>query len=369
MNYSNLEIQKDVLLKPFTTFKIGGFAKFFAHCTNLEDLKSALLFAKENKEKVLIISGSSNMLISDAGFEGLVISMEILGKEILLEDTQKVKVKVLAGENWDKIVQWACTQGFWGLENLSHIPGKTGAAVVQNIGAYGAQVSDIIESVEVLEIATGEIRNLSNSECGFGYRRSIFNKEQKGQYVILSVVFALSKIANPNIKYADLQIYFKEKFSPSVSEIRNAVIEIRNKKFPFPTQAKDGNAGSFFKNVLISKANFSKLEEKIKTNFGKAELEKLKLYEQRSENAEVIKIPTAFLIEICGWKGRELGGVKVNESQSLVLLNMGSATAENVLALAKAIRQNVYSKTGIALEIEPELVGFSEAELNSFYAL
>jgi UDP-N-acetylmuramate dehydrogenase len=369
MQKASLQIQKDVLLKPYTTFKIGGFAKFFAHCTNLEDLKSALLFAKEHNEKVLIISGSSNMLIADAGFNGLVISMEILGKEVVEEQVDKVKIKVLAGENWDELVKWACTQELWGLENLSHIPGKTGAAVVQNIGAYGAQIADTIDSVEVLEIATGEIKNFSNSECGFGYRRSIFNKEQKGQYVILSVVFTLSRKALPHLKYTDLQIYFKENLSPSVSEIRNAVIEIRNKKFPFPTQAKDGNAGSFFKNVLINKNNFSQLEEKIKLNFGKVELEKLKFYEQRSENSEVIKIPTAFLIEICGWKGKELGGVKVNESQSLVLLNMGSASAVDVLALAKTIRQNVHAKTGIALEIEPELVGFSETELNSLYAL
>lgn len=360
------EIGKNVLLKPFTTFKIGGEAKYFAKCTSVLELKQALLFAKKNIQPVLLLGGSSNMLISDYGFAGLVISVEILGKEILFENSQMVQIKISAGENWDQAVAWSCKNKWWGLENLSHIPGKAGAAAVQNIGAYGSQISDYLERVEVLEVASELVKNLSVSDCEFGYRKSIFNSSQKGKYVILSLVLNLSKTTKPNLIYADLQKHFVGNINPKLSDIRQAVVDIRNKKFPFPEKEIGGNAGSFFKNFILNPSEYVKLEKRFGENFNHEQLEKLLRYKNKFIQAEKIKIPSGFVVEICGWKGREMGRVKVNETQSLVLLNMGGATAKEVLALAKAIRQDVYKKTGLVLELEPELVGFSEHEVKSF---
>jgi UDP-N-acetylmuramate dehydrogenase len=366
MKFHPIQILENVSLKPKTSFKIGGEAKFFVECKNISDIHQAFLFAKENSLEVLPFGGSSNMLISDQGFDGLVVSIEILGKEILEVSQSGVKIKIFAGENWDKFVAWSCENGWWGLENLSHIPGKVGATVVQNIGAYGAQISDCVESVEVLEVESGVIKKLSGSDCGFGYRKSIFNSSLKGKFVILNLVLNLNKTAKPNLNYGDLQKYFTENKNPTLFQIRQAVIEIRNKKFPFPEKEIGGNAGSFFKNLVLNLPEFTELEKKFIENFSKEQLEKLLQYKNKFGQGENIKISSAFIIDICGFKGREMGRVKVNETQSLVLLNMGGATAKEVLALAKAIRQDVYKKTGLILELEPELVGFSESEIKSF---
>ena len=242
------------------------------------------------------------------------------------------------------------------MENLSHIPGSTGAIAVQNVGAYGQEAKNIIGSVVVFNKQTHEIQNLSNADCGFAYRASIFNTTQKGKYIIFYINFKLSKLAKPILSYRDLETKFQSS-KPPLHEITQAVIEIRDKKFPFPTEAKKGNAGSFFKNPILDENQYSNLKQTVDINFGSdksAELEKKKFTDRNN-----FKIPAAFLMELCGLKDLKLGGAAINHNQPLVIINeTGKATSMDVLNLANQVKREVKSKTGIALQFEPELIGF-----------
>lgn len=367
-----MNIQKDYPLKPLATFKIGGNASFFANCENLEDLKQAIEFAKTNHLSLMILGGSSNMLISDSGFKGLVISLNTRGKKIIHDSEEYVLVRLEAGENWDEAVLWSCQNNWWGIENLSHIPGRVGASVVQNIGAYGQQISDTLSEVEVLNSRTGKIEKITANECGFGYRKSIFNTSSKGEYAILAIVLKLQKSRQPNFSYSDLKTCFSENQNPSLLEIRNAIIKIRDAKFPYPTNEFNGNAGSFFKNLNLSLQEYENFKKVFLQNFSLEWQEKLDYIKNKFlplNNTGQIKIPAAFLIQACGFPGKVIGKVKVNEKQPLVLLNNGGATARDVLAVAKQIRKEVFTKTGLVLSVEPELVGFSEQELKEFLEL
>lgn len=242
------------------------------------------------------------------------------------------------------------------MENLSHIPGSTGAIAVQNVGAYGQEAKNIIESVVVFNRETHEIQNLSSNDCKFGYRSSIFNTVQKGKYIIFYITFKLSKTARPILNYRDLKLQFPEG-GGQLNEIRQAVVKIRDIKFPFPTEAKKGNAGSFFKNPILAQSEFNELKARLQSGFNKEVadvLEKKKF----TDNAQ-LKIPAAFLIDICGLKDLEKGGAAINHNQPLVIINKtGAATAKDVLDLANRVKSAVQNKTGIELQFEPELIGF-----------
>ncbi len=362
-----MEIKENIILAPFTTFKIGGQAKFFCIVKDQFDALNAFEFAKEKNLPVFVLGGGSNVLISDKGFNGLVVKVENKGIEVLdnnynnndnYEDT--VLVRVASGENWDEFVKFTVKNNWWGLENLSHIPGSTGAVAVQNVGAYGQEAKNVIEQVTVFNKQTHQILNLKNEECGFNYRSSIFNATQKGKYIIFYISFKLSKQPKPILNYRDLKNRF-EGTNPSLNEIRRAVIEIRNKKYPFPTEAKLGNAGSFFKNPVMSKEELTKFKTIIFSKYGEVVAEKLdsKIFTE----GEKIKIPAAFLMEISGLKDLQVGGAKINRNQPLVIVNeTGKATAQDVMQLANKVIQTVYENFGIILKIEPELVGFSEKD-------
>src|SRR5581483_7363092 len=240
-----MQIQENILLAPYTTFKIGGPAKYFCVVKDQFDALQAYEFAEKNQLKTLVLGGGSNMLISDKGFDGLVLKIENKGIEVLSHDEEHVLLKIASGEVWDEVVKFAVSNNWWGIENLSHIPGSTGAIAVQNVGAYGQEAKNLIESVTVFDRKTHEIQSLNNSECDFGYRTSIFNMGQKGKYIIFYITLKLSKIARPILAYRDLAKKFEGK-RPALEEVRQAVIGIRDTKFPFPTEAKKGNAGSFF---------------------------------------------------------------------------------------------------------------------------
>jgi UDP-N-acetylmuramate dehydrogenase len=355
-------------LKPYTTFKIGGPARYFVHAALMDDFRGALVLAEKQALPLFVLGGGSNILVSDAGFDGVVVHPACRGIAILHEDAEAVTLEVSAAETWDDLVQHAVEHNWGGIENLSHIPGQAGAALVQNIGAYGQQISDVVHSAQVMQISTAEVKVLSAADCGFGYRRSIFNTTARGKLIIVGLTLRLARHGRSQLDYPDVRAYFQERGvqQPSLTEIRQAIITIRDRKFPFPREERGGNAGSFFKNLSVPESEYAALRERIQHNFPARELTRLEEVRNRFPAADRIKIPTAFLIEICGLKGHRIGGAQVNESQPLVLLNQGGATAQDVVALAQHVRKTVRARTGMVIALEPELVGFSKQELADF---
>jgi UDP-N-acetylmuramate dehydrogenase len=366
-----MEISKDQTLKPNTTFKIGGPARYFAGFETPDELRELLAFRKTHNLNFFVLAGGSNILVSDCGFDGLVIHPVNKGITAVEEDAKEIALRIQAAEAWDDVVGFAVEHEWWGIENLAHIPGQAGAALVQNIGAYGAQLSDVFKSVEVMEVATGKVRTLDREACRLGYRSSIFNSSDKGRFIISSFRIRLAKHRQPNLRYPDVRAYFEQRghTSPSLGEIRQAITSIRDTKFPFPREEKGGNAGSFFKNLLLSEAEYLRLEDHFQRNFTDDLAAKLRILRSKFHSAGRIKIPTAFLIDACGLRGHRIGGAQVNPTQPLVLLNQDGATARDVLSLARHIRRTVHEKTGVAIALEPELVGFTPVELAEYGSL
>lgn len=350
--------------------QVGGPARFFISTKSLAELEGAVKWAKQKKLEIFVLSGGSNVVISDKGFDGLVININILGFEKIKEDNKNIWFKVGAGEVWDEVVAKIVDQGWWGVENLSWIPGKMGACVVQNSGAYGQELKNVVAGVKLLELASGKIKELKAVKCEFGYRQSLFNTKAKGKYIITEVILKLAKQGQPQIDYPDVQVYFKKQAinKPSLKEIRQAIIYIRDNKLP--NVAKVGSAGSFFKNLVLDKIEFNELLLNLEKNFGKEYVKKAKELKDKFKVENGIKIPTAWLIEICGLKGIQVGHVKVYEKQPLVLITeLGKAKATEVMGLFKKVRQVVYTKTGMKLEPEPRLVGFKQEELKKYFDL
>lgn len=352
-----MQIRENELLAPYTTFKIGGPARYFCVVKDQHDALEAFSFAQDRNLKTFVLGGGSNLLISDIGFNGLVMKVENKGIEILEQGDKQVIIRSASGEVWDSLVEFAVKSGWWGIENLSHIPGSTGAIAVQNVGAYGQEASEAVDSVLVFDRITGQILSLKNADCGFSYRSSIFNTTQKGRYIIFYITLKLKKSGQPNLSYRDLKNRFAGQ-NPSLTEMRLAVTEIRDTKFPFPTEAKKGNAGSFFKNPILDQAEYEKLKQIIARNFGPDAVLNLEKKKFNTENN--VKVPAAFLIDICALKDQSLGGAGINPSQPLVIINQtGTASAKDVLNLANKVKAEVLAKTGVELNFEPELIGFS----------
>ncbi len=335
-----MKIIENQSLKELTTFKIGGLARYFCIAKNEDELIEAIGFSKKNKIPFFILGGGSNILVSDKGFDGIVIKIEIKGIKYE-ENENSIRAIVGAGENWDEFVADTVDKGYYGVENLSLIPGTVGASPVQNIGAYGSEVKDTIESVYVLDVKKDEYKTFSNSECDFSYRDSIFKKE-KGRYVVISVTFNLSKEGKLNLTYKDVQEYLsrRQNSNPSLRQVRNAIIDIRTNKLP--NLQEYGTAGSFFKNVIVSQAKAKEI------------LSKYPEIIIHSINEKKVKIPLAWILDnICGFRGKRKGNVGVYRNQALVLVNYGNATADEITELAQEMVDAVYEKTGI--EIFPEV--------------
>jgi UDP-N-acetylmuramate dehydrogenase len=360
-----MRIKENEKLAPYTTFKIGGEAKFFCATKNETELRDAIKFANDKSLPMLFLGGGSNMLISDKGFEGLAILMDIKGLEVQ-ESDDFVILKVAPGEIWDSVVALAVKHNWWGIENLSHIPGKTGAIAVQNVGAYGQEAGQVVEEVTAFDLKTGELRDFSNQECGFGYRSSIFNGKEKGRYAIICTYLKLSKQPQPNLWYRDLNLLFAGR-RPAISEIRQAIINIRDKKFPFPKESKNGNAGSFFKNAIIGREEYQKVKEAVEKNISRQAAETFEQKKISLKDEGHVKIPTALLLDICGLKGIKNKNAAINPNQPLVIINYtGKAKASDVLELAAQVLSKVKQKTGLTLQVEPELIGFSFNDLKSY---
>jgi UDP-N-acetylmuramate dehydrogenase len=339
-----MNLQEHVSLAPLTTFKIGGVARFFVDCATTAEIQEALAFAELRNLSIFILGGGSNILISDSGFDGLVIKISLSGiiEETIDENT--IRVIAGAGENWDTFVAYTVSKKLYGIENLSLIPGMVGATPVQNIGAYGVEVKDTIDWVEVFDFKDKTLKKLSNTQCQFGYRDSYFKHEGKG-LVVTRVAFMLSKTEKLSLDYKDLVNYFAEKkILATLESVRQAVIEIRTIKLPDIKIL--GTAGSFFKNPIIAKSAYEQLR---------------KTYPEMPAfpiDAQTVKIPAAWLLDkVCGFKGTRRGAIGVYENQALVLVNFGGGTAAEIKHLAADMIFEVLDKTGITLEREVEYVG------------
>ena len=319
------------------TFGIPAHARVYAEYTSLEELRALLQTYKS--ERLLHIGAGSNLLFTK-DFDGVVLHSRICFARALEEDADGVNIEVGAGIVMDDLIAQVADMGLYGLENLSHIPGEVGASAVQNVGAYGVEAKDVIREVRAVAVESGEECVFSNADCRFGYRDSIFKNEWKGQYIITSVVFHLSKQPQPRLNYGHLRQALAGK-EPTPMNIREAVIAIRKQKLPEPEEL--GSAGSFFKNPIISPEHFQTiLQQEHKTE---AEI-------PHFETADGIKIPAAWLIEQCGWKGKRQGGAQVYEKQPLVIVNTGNATAQDIITLAADITKSIEKRFQITLHPE-----------------
>ena len=326
-------------IKNDTTFSIDAIVKTFIIADSIADLQSIRKQGLFENQKHLIIGGGSNLLFCHY-FDGTIIKPAMKGIEIIETSNDSVIVEAQAGEPWDNLVAYCVENNLYGLENLSYIPGNVGASPVQNIGAYGVEVCQSIYQVETMEISTGEIHRFSNEECKFGYRDSIFKHEYSGKHIVCSVQFQLSKIPAFNTGYKDIAAYFKDKKELTLSNVRNAVIEIRKNKLPDPEIT--GNAGSFFKNPVVSLTKYKKLEE---------------LYPDIVKYALAdgsMKIAAGWLIDRAGWKAYRSGDAGVHPNQALCLINYENATGRDIANLSNQIRESVKELFGI--ELEPEVL-------------
>ncbi|PRY89520.1 UDP-N-acetylmuramate dehydrogenase [Marinilabilia salmonicolor] len=328
-------------LKKRNTFGLDAKSKDFYVFENAEEL-SAWLGQNQPGNQILVIGGGSNLLFTK-DFEGAILSPEMGGIEIIKEDENEVLVRFAAGEEWDVCVQWAVENGLGGIENLSYIPGNVGAAPVQNIGAYGVEVADVVEYVEGLMLEDGSFFQKSRSECDFDYRYSIFKGPLKGKVVVTGVVLRLSRKPEFSMDYGAVRERVHLMGGPSLANIRKAIVDIRKEKLPEPEEF--GNAGSFFKNPVVEASFYQQLQQKWPEIPGYV-----------LENGKKVKVPAGWLIEKTGWKGREFGNAGVHKNQALVLINRGLATGSEIAGLAKAIQEDVYSRFGVQLHPEVNIL-------------
>lgn len=335
-------IYRNFSLKSFNTFGLDHRADIFISVNSEEEAVQMIRSGKQVTGPVKIIGGGSNLLfVSD--FHGTIIHSSIEGIEVEEETAEYAIVSAGAGVRWDFLVEWTVSQKLGGLENLSLIPGTAGAAPVQNIGAYGVEVRDFIEKVRAIALTDGSVREFKNSDCRFGYRDSIFKNDLKGEYLVTKVIFRLSKQPEFNINYGSLRQEAEKYGKVSLRTIREAVIKIRREKLP--DHEITGNAGSFFKNPLVSRKLFEEL---------KSQYQQMPSFDDPSGE---IKLPAGWLIEQCGWKGIRNGDAGVHDKQALVLVNYGNATGKEIFDLAERIRKSVKRKFRINLEREVEVIG------------
>ncbi|WP_426479849.1 UDP-N-acetylmuramate dehydrogenase [Chryseobacterium sp. CBSDS_008] len=337
-------MQENFSLKPYNTFGVEAKARYFTEVNTIDELKEALIFAKNQSLQLLFLGGGSNILLTK-NFEGLAIRLNLRGISEESINENEVWVTAKAGENWHELVMHCLQRNYGGLENLSLIPGNVGTSPMQNIGAYGTEIKDIFVSCQVLDLESLELITFNLEQCRFGYRDSIFKQEGKGRYVILEVTFKLTK-KNHHIKteYGAIQSELEKLGikNPTIQDISKAVINIRQSKLPDPKEI--GNAGSFFKNPTIPLAQFEILKQKFENIQG-------------YPNGDMVKVPAGWLIEQCGWKGKQIGNAASHQLQSLVIINAtGNATGKEIFDFSTEIINSVKEKFGIELEREVNII-------------
>lgn len=346
-------IRENVPLAPLTTLGVGGPARFFAQAGSPEDVRRAVQHAAQRGLPLFVLGGGSNLVISDAGWPGLVLRLSITGMEEREEDGKAI-FEVGAGEPWDGFAARAVARDCAGIECLSGIPGSVGGTPVQNVGAYGQEVSETIAGVQVLDLKDGQLRELCNPACGFAYRTSIFNTTERGRYIILRVSYALTPGGAPRLQYTDLKKYFAGRNgAPGLAEVRQAVRSIRASKAMLivPGDEDCRSAGSFFKNPVLSGPEHQQLCRR-------AAALGLQVPSYPALSAQH-KVSAAWLVEHSGFsKGYTRGPVGISRKHALAIVNRGGATAADVVALKNEIQQRVAQTFGIQLSPEPVLVGF-----------
>ena len=338
-----LQIQENVSLKHFNTFGIDANARYFAEISREHELEELFADPQWLQTERLILGGGSNMLLVN-NFDGLVIRLNIRGIQHRISHND-VFVEAGAGEVWNDLVNFCVDRNYGGMENLSLIPGSVGASPIQNIGAYGVELKDVFESCRAFEIATGTFRTFTKADCNFGYRESVFKTDLAGQYIIVSVKFHLSLIPNFNLKYGAIEQELANRniTQPTIEDISKVVSHIRVSKLPDPSTI--GNAGSFFKNPVISMVEF----EPLKQNFPEVV--------SYPAGEGLVKLAAGWLIEQCGWKGKIVGNTGTYQNQALVLVNHGGATGQEVYNLSSQIIDSVYTKFGVTLQREVNIIG------------
>lgn len=333
--------QEQVSLKPYNTFGIDARARYFTQAHDDEQVRHALAEAARREVAVMVLGGGSNLLLT-RDVDALVLHMASRGRRVLSDDGEQVVVEAEAGEPWHPFVQWSIGQGFCGLENLSLIPGTVGASPMQNVGAYGVEVKDVFVGLTALDRETGELQDFSLDDCAFAYRDSVF-KRNPGRWLILRVRFALSRTLRAHLDYGPVRQRLAEQgvVQPTAQAISEAICSIRREKLPDP--AVLGNAGSFFKNPVVP----ASLAQRIRASHPGVALYPI-------ADGQV-KLAAGWLIEQAGWKGYRDGDAGVHRLQSLVLVNYGQATGEQLHALARKIQVDVLERFGVALEMEPNL--------------
>jgi len=337
-----MQVAENFSLKAYNTFGVDVMARKFISVHNTEELRDVLQQAYASE--IFILGGGSNMLLTK-DIDKTVVHIGLKGIELISESRDEVVLKVGAGENWHQFVLYCIEKGYGGLENLSLIPGNVGTAPVQNIGAYGVELKDTFESCEAMRIQTLEVDTFTGTQCEFGYRNSVFKNKLKGEYIITSVNFRLSKNNHKlSTSYgAILEELDKHNIkTPTIKNVSDAVISIRQQKLPDPREL--GNSGSFFKNPVIEETEFKKLQKQF------SEIPFYTLDENK------IKIPAGWLIDQAGLKGFRKGDAAVHKNQALVLVNYGDATGQEILALSKEIQDKIYKKYGIRLEPEVNVI-------------
>jgi len=336
-----VKVYKNFWLKKYNSFGIDVKTAYYAECETTEELQELYNSDKYTDVPKYVLGGGSNVLFT-GDYEGMIVRPLIKGIEVIEEDQEKVNVRAGAGEDWDEFVSWCVSEEYGGVENLSLIPGNVGTSPMQNIGAYGVEIKDVIRTVEAINIETMEPVAFSNDECRFGYRSSIFKHELKGRLIITHVNVDLSKHPVLVTHYGSVAEELEKYSRKDIYSVRQAVMAIRRRKLPDPEVT--GNAGSFFKNPVIGKEAFNAFQRA----YPEAPFYKLE--------DGTYKVPAGWLIEKAGFKGKRFGDTGVHKKQALVLVNYGSATGKEVWSLAKKIRLEVKSKFGIVLEPEVNVI-------------
>jgi UDP-N-acetylmuramate dehydrogenase len=349
-------IRENVPLAPLTTLGVGGPARYFAEATTEAEVIEAVEVARTRKLPLFVLGGGSNLVVADAGFNGLVLKIALAGVSHFTPPYGDMIFIAGAGCDWDAFVAQTIEAHCAGLECLSGIPGTVGGTPVQNVGAYGQEVSETVTEVRALDLTSLQIVTLSNLECGFGYRSSIFNTGQRGRYIVLQVAFALRLDGQPAIRYADLEKYFAERSDdPTLQEVRDSVREIRHQKAMLivPGEEDARSAGSFFKNPIVPQTFFDELA-------GRLASEQLVLPSYPAADGSR-KIPAAWLVEHAGFaKGYTKGRAGISRKHALALVNRGGATGAEVMALKDEIQASVQQKFGFTLQPEPIFAGFDD---------
>ena len=330
-----MKVFKDYPLLLHNTFGMDVKAALFIEYGSVEELKEVLRMPEVKEGRWLHIGGGSNLLFT-GDYPGAVLHSAIKGHEIVKENGEEVIVRVGAGEVWDDFVAYTVAQGWYGAENLSLIPGEVGASAVQNIGAYGVEAKDLITEVEAVEVSTSEDRVFKNEECGYAYRESVFKLSLKRRYVLTQVSFRLKKTPSYQLDYGNVRAELEKRgCGLTLENVRQTIIDIRNAKLPDPKI--QGNAGSFFMNPMVSRSQFEALL---------AQYPQMPHYEV---DARRVKIPAAWMIDQCGWKGKHWGRAGVHDKQALVLVNLGGATGKEIIRLSEEIQKSVFDKFGVLI--------------------